>query len=341
MKLLIFTVAGPDDASLSQDVANNIIEMNPLIDISFVVINNSGSDISLKYPHLENLTIVKGIPNNFQYPPSVHHAMAINYFLATISSIEYDYFLLLDPDIIQIKPNAISSIVTKMEITNASVYSFPWHLKWYSKARSRTTPHFMLFSREILQSRILNFSPSLNYSPWPVIFLRSLKTLINFVLLRTQNSTLNTSTIPIDKPRELLVWANPFKIFISFVISRFAINSVKDTGYRNSYKLLESHCFKPIIGGMFISSTSVRNIYHLRNKYLSCFEKYIIPNCISFLPQLPEYIYSDKYENIESQFNIEIMSIDFKTASFAHMRKFTQLESTHSVSSIKAAFSGL
>ena len=49
--------------------------------------------------------------------------MAINYFLATISSIEYDYFLLLDPDIIQIKPNAISSIVTKMEITNAS-YSF-------------------------------------------------------------------------------------------------------------------------------------------------------------------------------------------------------------------------
>ena len=66
--------------------------------------------------------------------------MAINYFLATISSIEYDYFLLLDPDIIQIKPNAISSIVTKMEITNASVYSFPWHLKWYSKACSRTTP---------------------------------------------------------------------------------------------------------------------------------------------------------------------------------------------------------
>ena len=35
------------------------------------------------------------------------------------------------------------------------------------------------------------------------------------------------------------------------------------------------------------------------------------------------------------------MSIDFKTASFVHMRKFTQLESTHSVSSIKAAFSGL
>ena len=96
MKLLIFTVAGRH-ASLSQDAAINIIELNPSIDIFFVIINNSGSYIKPRYPTIGNL-VVDGIQIT-AYPPSVHHAMAINNFLATIHATKYDYYLLIDPDV--------------------------------------------------------------------------------------------------------------------------------------------------------------------------------------------------------------------------------------------------
>ena len=338
MKLLIFTVAGPDDASLSQDAAINIIELNPSIDIFFVIINNSGSYIKPRYPTIGNLTVVDGIPNNGQYPPSVHHAMAINNFLATINSTKYDYYLLIDPDVIQIQSNAISSIITKMNIMNASVFSFPWHLKWYSKIRSRTSPHFILFSREVLDSKILNFSPALNLKPCAIRLLHLLNDCMNFIRFQSRRSTIKTYTINTSELYGLQTSNNPLKIFMSFVISRLSINSVKDTGYQNSYKFLESHSYKTIIGKMFISPHSMWNIYHLRNKYFAWLEKKIIPNRFSFLPRMPEYIYSDKYEDIVSQFNIEIMSIDSTAASFAHMRKFTQSDTIHSVSAVKSAF---
>ena len=134
MKLLIFTVAGPDDGDLSQDAAINILRSNKSLNITYKIINNSGSHIFQKYPSEKNIIIVDGIPNNSQYLPSVHHSMAINYFLATIDTSEYDYYLLIDPDIIQVQANAIASILLKMHSTSSSIYSFPWHLKWYSNS---------------------------------------------------------------------------------------------------------------------------------------------------------------------------------------------------------------
>ena len=99
-----------------------------------------------KYPSVENINIIDGIPNNRQYSPSIHHSMAINYFLATVDASEYDYYLLIDQILFRFK-NAIISILSRMHSTNSSIYSFPWHLKWYSKFRSKTYPFFPIQSR--------------------------------------------------------------------------------------------------------------------------------------------------------------------------------------------------
>ena len=149
----------------------NIIKSNPSIDITFTIINNSGAPIIVKYPLINNIIIKNGIPNNNQYSPSVHHAMAINSFLATLTPSHFDYYLLIDPDVIQIQTNAITSIISKMRSKDIDVYSFPWHLKWYSKYRSRTSPHFFLFSRYTLDQNILDFSPLLDKNRFYLIFL--------------------------------------------------------------------------------------------------------------------------------------------------------------------------
>ena len=338
MKLLIFTVAGPGDSDISQDAALNIIELNPNIDINYVIINNSGEEIQLKFPFIENLSVVEGIPNNGQYPPSVHHALAINYFLATIISSDYDYYLLLDPDVIQIQLNAISSIVSTMISANASVYSFPWHLKWYSKFRSRTSPHFMLFSRHVLETKILNFSPSLREKPLAARFLSILNSYRLIIKSNSQCTTSRRSKHVNEKALNLPFHIALSKLISSFFLSRLAVNSARDTGYKNSYRFFELNGLKVLIGGMFISSRSMQNIYHLRFNFLAMLEKNLIPSFISFIPSNEEYIYSDKYDSLSAQFNLEIMSIDFKSATFVHLRKFNQTKVINNLKSIQIEF---
>ena len=127
------------------------------------------------------------------------------------------------------------------------------------------------------------------------------------------------------------------KIFSSFFISRLAISSAKDTGYKNSYDYLRKHNFNSLIGGIFIPSNSLQNIYHLNIPLFSFIEKYLILDCISYLPTCREYIYSDRYKELTKDLDLEIMSIDYK-ASFLHLRKFTKAFSSYNIDSIISSF---
>ena len=340
MNLLIFTVAGPDDADLSQDAAINILRSNPSLNITFKIINNSGSNILQKYLEEENITIVDGIPNNCQYLPSIHHSMAVNYFLATVDASKYDYYLLIDPDIIQIQANSIISILTKMHSTNASIYSFPWHLKWYSKFRSRTCPHFFLFSREVLESKILDFSPNLKRKSFPARLLNIINHLKRSVYPTNDNfvQPSQNKIISSSNSSNASSLTQYIKIFSSFFISRLAISSAKDTGHKNSFDFLRKHNFKLLIGGIFIPKFSLQNIYHLNIPLLFFIEKHLIPDYISYLPSCREYIYSDRYKELTKDFDLEIMSIDYKDASFLHLRKFTKYSPHYNINSIISSF---
>lgn len=337
MKLLIFSVAGPGDGDLSQVAALNIIRSNPSLDITFSIINNSGAPILAKYPLVNNIIIRKGIPNNNQYSPSVHHSMAINSFLATIISSHYDYYLLIDPDVIQIQMNAINTILTKMSSKNIDVYSFPWHLRWYSKYRSRTSPHFFIFSRYILNKKILDFSPLLNK--------KSLLSFIPSILhrLKSQSST-TLNKLPkkesyfLGNKNKLPLTTYILKLLSSFFISRFVINSAKDTGFKNSYRNLSSKGIKVEIGYMFISKKSLMNIFHLRNKFLKYIEMYFIFNRVSFLPRFNEYIYTANYEALALKTKTEMFSIDAKNIAFVHLRKFTRNSCNYDIEDIKSTF---
>ena len=153
LKLLIFSVAGPGDGDLSQAAALNIIRSNPSLDITFSIINNSGAPILAKYPLVNNI-IINGIPND--------NNIALLYITQwLIVSCNYHFKLLRllsanDPDIFQIQMNAINTILTKMRSKNIDVYSFSWHLRWYSKYRSRTSL-ISSFSRYILDKKIRLF----------------------------------------------------------------------------------------------------------------------------------------------------------------------------------------
>ena len=104
------------------------------------------------------------------------------------------------------------------------------------------------------------------------------------------------------------------KLLSSFIFTRLAINSAKDTGYMNSYKYFQMLRIKILLGGMFISKYSMQHIYHLRSHTLFLIEKYLVPDLISFLPSNHEYLYSDKYEELSTKYDLEIMSIDNKNA---------------------------
>ena len=337
MKVLIFSVAGPGDADLSQVAALNIIQSNPLIDITFTIINNSGNQIIPKYPSVNNIIIKNGIPNNNQYSPSVHHAMAINSFLATLAQSQYDYYLLIDPDVIQIQTNAITSIIKKMRCEDIDVYSFPWHLKWYSKYRSRTSPHFFFFSRYTLHQNILNFSPLLDDKSFLSLIPIFLYRLKSRVLNSSVNSVKDSSHLPQESDKNSST-TFILKILSSFFITRFAINSAKDTGYKNSYQYLSSKGIKVEIGKMFISMKSLSNIFHLRVKFLEIIERHLLYKRISFAPRSSEYIYTAKYDSLSIKTKTEIFSIDGKNISFVHLRKFTHDFRTYDIEKIKAIF---
>lgn len=336
MNLLAFSVAGPSDAVLVQQNADNLIKLNPALNIEFVIINNTGKVIIPEISFSSKIRIIDGLPNNSQYPPSIHHSMAINSFLASIDESMWDYFLLLDPDFIQLKPDVITQIILTMRDERANVYSFPWHPRWYSKFRSRTSPHFFLFDRHLLDQKLLNFSPALTEITIFHFILNLLNNIKHLFDNKIQSGISRKLSAPND--RTISKFKKLLKVITSFLISRLALNSSKDTGYRNSLKFLSSYGIKLIVGKMLVSSFSVSNIYHLRFKYFRLFEMHIIPNAISYLPLLDEYVYTDSYAHIEATTNIEIMSLDGTSPCFAHLRKFTRESTIPDVKSIKDLF---
>ena len=140
------------------------------------------------------------------------------------------------------------SIYIQMNISNSHIYSFPWHLKWYSKYRSRTSPHFILFSRYILEKQILNFSPSLSHRSISSNILSICNRLRAYICFNQNKINSINSRQSLQSFSSKTFKFNFAKFVSSFIFTRLAINSAKDTGYMNSYQYFRGSV-KILLGG--------------------------------------------------------------------------------------------
>jgi hypothetical protein len=142
-----------------------ISSLNKDLNIRFFIIDNSNYTVdNFKESIFCNSNVVY-YKNDFNPKiefkmNSYHHAYALDFGINLIKneSKNFDYFLVIDPDLYIFGDNYLTEYMTRMSKMDIQIFGIPWALKWKNKYKNFPCVHFMLLKIDLI-SDLPSFEP--------------------------------------------------------------------------------------------------------------------------------------------------------------------------------------